>query len=743
MKRLTILLGIPALLAVAVLALACVRYGLKRAAPEAREPARPRYAAVAGLGDAELRLAAPSPNGRRIVLDARALERLRESAQKKTPAFAYLIARADSVTSKQARSGYQGFEWADAMASTSLAWHATGEPRYAEAAVGYVRALLDDRYVVGDGKGGSGVVTHDSGYGIRTFAAYAALGYDWLRGAPGMDETLRARILARLDEWLGWYEQKGYLRDRPTANYYWGYLTALSFAGLAASGESAAADRWLKLARDELSNNVLPAFREELKGGGWPEGAQYGAYTTAEVALVAEAFRTGAGIDVTSKLPWLEQTVTQHVHALLPDEGSVYDGGTWTERPPRPSALPLAAAGMALENVNPTRAAEARWMVAHVLPPLRREQAWIGLLADRPGGAERNPREGAAASLHVAGMGLTFVRSDWSKNALWASFQAGPRLAEDHQDNDQGHFELARGGDLLLVDGGGPEGSATVNHNTLLVDDGGRHLTYPPNQGVWGGRKVKTTRFADDGEVAVAVGDIAEAYAPSCARDGCGDRSVERMIRTFVVVRPATLVIHDAVVLERPEFAVSFAAHLTTEPSVTGSTTSAIVGKSRVDLRTLVPGDVKPAVLREPTPSGKGPHRLNQPWGPMWRVEVPSASGTRERELLHFVTTGPADAAPVATEPLRGKGLHGGALRAEGRRVVVLFAEDGATERSAALGGAADVAAVVNLTPGKRYRVELDPGPCALRLTESKEPRDPQSTSAGFLRVDASRCAKR
>ncbi|HEX6272191.1 MAG TPA: alginate lyase family protein [Polyangiaceae bacterium] len=743
MKRLRLLLGISALFAVAVLGLACVRYGMRRAANEEQKPERPRYTPVAGLEDAKLRLAAPSPGNRRLLLDARALGRLRESAQKKTPAFGYLVARADEVTNKQVKSGYQGFEWADAVASASLAWHATGDTRYAEAAVGYVRALLDDRYVVGDGKGGRDVVTYDSGYGIRTFAAYSALGYDWLRGAPGMDEALRARILERLGEWLAWYEEKGYLRDRPTANYYWGYLTAASFAGLAASGESAAADRWLKLARDELSNNVLPAFREELKGGGWPEGAQYGAYTTAEIALVAEAFRTGAGIDVTSKLPWLEQTVTQHVHALLPDEGTVYDGGTWTEHPARPSALPLAAASIALETVNPTRAAEARFMVRNALPPLRREQAWIGLLADRPGGAERNPREGAPASLHVPGMGLTFVRSDWSKNALWASFQAGPRLAEDHQDNDQGHFVLARGADLLLVDGGGSEGSATINHNTILVDDGGRHLTYPPNQGVWGARKVKTTRFADDGEVAVATGDIGEAYAPSCARDNCDDRSVERLIRTFVVVRPATLVIQDAVVLERPEFSVTFAAHLTTEPRVNGSVTSAVVGKSRVDVRTLVPGDAKPVVLREPTPSGKGPHRLNQPWGPMWRLEVPSPSGNRERELLHFVTTGAADSPPVAAELLRGKGLHGGAARVEGRRIVVLFAEDGSTEHSVSLGGAADIATVVNLSPGKRYRVELDPGPCSLRLGESKDGRDRQATSGGFLRIDASRCVSK
>src|SRR5262249_30572581 len=155
----------------------------------------------------------------------------------------------------------------------------------------YLNALLEDRHKLGDHQGGEQVVRYDSGYGIRTFGAYAALGYDWLRGAPGMDAALRGRILARLAPWLDWYAHEGYLRDHPTSNYYWGYLTTLSFAGLAAAGEPNDAELWRQTALRELSQNVLPAFRSELAGGGWPEGFQYGEYTALEIALVVEAWR--------------------------------------------------------------------------------------------------------------------------------------------------------------------------------------------------------------------------------------------------------------------------------------------------------------------------------------------------------------------------------------------------------------------------------------------------------------------
>jgi hypothetical protein len=678
----------------------------------------------------------------RLLLDAGALGRLSESARLETNSWNAVVARADEALAAPVGSGYQGFEWAEAVANASLVWRATGQARYALGASRYLRALLDDRFVLGDGKGGQDVVTHDSGYGIRTFGAYTALGYDWLRGAPGMDAGLAAHALERLGQWLKWYAADGYLRDRPTANYYWGYLTTLTFAGLAAAGESPAADGWLEQARDALSEVVLPEFRDKLAGGGWPEGGQYGEYTTVEIALVARAFETGAGIDVAGRLPWLSQAVTYHAHALLPDERSVYDGGTWGEHPARPSAAGLAAIAVALDESNESSASEARWLIAHALPPLRREQAWVGLLADRPAAVGRSPRNGAATSLHVSGLGLTFARSSWSPDAVWASFQAGPRLAEDHQDADQGHFEIVRGADALLVDGGDSEGSATINHNTLLVDDGGRHLNYPPNQGVWGTR-VRTTRFADDGVVAVAVGDIGEAYAPSCAEDGCTDRSVKRIVRTFAFVRPSLLVMDDRVVLESPGYDVTWAAHVTSPPKVLGALATAIVGQSRVDIQTLEPVAAEGVARREPTPSGEGSHRADHPWGPMWRIEIPSPRGARERGFLEFITVDRADASAPQARRLSGDSMRGCAGTVGGRKVAVLFADPEKGGR-VALGDRADLVLVLGLEPGRRYSVSVDPAAsCLLKVNPTNDTTVPSATAGGFLRVSASTCGAR
>ena len=718
LKRITIAFGSLCLLG---LTLACVRYGAHRLrdAKDRDRDRAPRYHAVVGLGPDNLKLGSPAAHERRILLDRATLDRLAEAARNRTPALQNLLARCAESVDHPIDSGYQGFEWADAVASLALAWHATGEARYADVAVQYVKALLDDRYSVGDGKGGEKVVTYDSGYGIRTFGAYSALAYDWLRDAPSMTPELRAHVLERLGQWLDWYARDGYLHDRPTANYYWGYLTTLSFAGLAASGESQRADAWLEKARNEWSTRVLPLFREELNDGGWPEGWQYGEYTTAEIALVARAFQTGAHIDIARHMPWLSATVTHHVHALLPDGRSVYDGGTWGEHPAKPSALALSAITVALEGIDDARVAEARWMIAHALPPLRREQAFIGMLAERPYAAERSPREGARTSLHLAGQGLTFFRSDWSPQATWLSFQAGPRLAEDHQDADQGHFELARGSDSLLVDGGDSEGSATINHNTLLVDDQGRHMNYPPNQGVWG-KAVRTTRFGDDGTVASVVGDIGEAYAPSCAADGCTKRSVEKAIRTLVYVRPSLLVIEDRVTLEEPTYAVAWAAHFTSQPTVEGARASAVIGASRVDVQALEPEGAHAEALREPTLSGDGPHRADHPWGPMWRLEVRGTGGTEERRFLNVITADRAEGTRPDARAVNGKGLRGAVVRLGGQSIAVLFAgPDGGGE--APLGAPASSVVIAGLEPGKHYKVSAEAPGCTVKIASTGE----------------------
>ena len=125
--------------------------------------------------------------------------------------------------------------------------------------------------------------------------------------------------------------------------------------------------------------------------------------------------------------------------------------------------------------------------------------------------------------------------------------------------------------------------------------------------------------------------------------------------------------------------------------------------------------------MREPTPSGEGPHRLNHPWGPMWRIEVQSPRGSRQRDFIHFITVDRADATPPPAHRIVGTGLRGADGRSAGQRAVVVFTDPTYIgEMSVTLGGRPDVVVVLGLEPGRTYDAAVDlHADCTLRLRPS------------------------
>jgi hypothetical protein len=215
------------------------------------------------------------------------------------------------------------------------------------------------------------------------------------------------------------------------------------------------------------------------------------------------------------------------------------------------------------------------------------------------------------------------------------------------------------------------------------------------------------------------------------------------MVRTFAFLRPSLLVLDDRVVLERPEYGVTWAAHVTNNPTVAGALVSAVVGQSRVDIRTLEPENVEGVAVREPSPSGEGSHRADHPWGPMWRVEVASPRGSRDRGFLQFITVDRANAAAPVAQRLSGERMRGCAGTVEGRRMAVLFA-DAEKGGRVSLGDGADLVLVIGLEPGRRYKASVNPAAsCLFEISPTNDASASAATAGGFLRVSATECAAR
>ena len=685
----------------------------------------------------------------RILLDSVGLARAKRHAAAGSDAWKDVLHECRIYSEKDISSGYLGAEWVRAIFNLSMCWRVTGERDYHDKAFRYLGGLLDDKRQIGDGEGGDEVVHGNSGYPIRNFARGVAIAYDWLYDAPGMNSELRKKMVNRLDAWLSWYKSDGYLADNPFANYFWGYFTSLSLAGLVVDGDDPRADVWERDAETLLEEKVIPGFYKYLKGGDWAEGWQYGQLVSMEAAMLFQSYLRATGKDLTKSWPWLGELVKSRLHSRHPDGKYEYGSGTQLQRPPPPRPLALYAALVFLEHSDPDEAARARYLIHDLYPALEKDHAWFAVLADEPAGEPRkDPREDAPLSYLVEGTGTSFSRSSWAEDATWVSMVLGPRVSIDHQHQDQGHFEIWHGADPVFIDAGSEHASATVHHNTILVDDGGKILPYSPNQGVWG-KEVATLAFGDDGQVVVHRGDLRDAWSPKCVKDGCRDHEVAAALRTLVFVRPDIVVTNDDLRVESAGTVVSWIGNVLALPKVSGRHVSSVYQDSRMDLDVLEPRKGALEVTKVPMDKGEEthPYRFYMTKFDAWRIRVEAkrADARRLRVWMHVDDKGARSTAAV---PVQGRGLSGGLGYSGRRRVAVLFADDEAGGFARLPMAGADLAVVAGLKTGQAYSLtaEKKSGACVLSVAVLSVASGGEGSGGrvagegGFLRVALPGC---
>jgi hypothetical protein len=668
----------------------------------------------------------PRPDGPhpRILLTADRLATLRGLRAAGAASWRKLAARCDEDAREDIASGYQGWDWSNAALDLALCHAVTRRPDYARVALRYLKALLDDRFAVGDGAGGDDVVRHDDGYPIRTHGCFGAIALDWLYDAPGMTPELRKHALDRFVAWDKWFSEDGYNRDQPIANYYMGWFGAVAFGGIASEADDPRARTLLGKAQRMFSSEIVPTFAKKLEGGDFPEGWQYGDMVAAVLAIFADAesraARTRSPLEA---IPWMRDIVAFRAHALWPDGKHTLDTGDWSDKPavaPTHALLSLAATLPASDIAERQACALARFA-----DDPGDEWHWLVAIADDPSRATEDPRHGSTSYLS-RGTGTFTARTDWSAKAVWVAMTSAPALS-DHQHLDAGHFEIVRGGAALVVDAGGYGSYSSLSHNVVAVDDKKENDNYAPNQGVWSDN-ARIARFEDTGRFVYALADYASAYNPAGYPTDHPQRSVMRAEREIVFSRAplaglgpesACVVVHDRMTLTKPTYASTFLLHGGSAPEVSDGAVRFVVGKSAAVATTVLPTAAPPVLVREPTELGDGPFYANDPpeGTTSVRVEVRSPTGDRERRFLHTIVVGAADAR--APSPLRidGDGVDGVAIDDE----AYVFDHHGVQPSAAPLAYRAPSSAVhhvvASLAPSGRYAVRVDRDRDACRVS--------------------------
>jgi hypothetical protein len=598
-------------------------------------------------------------------LDADRLAAARGLRDAGATAWRKLVARCDDDARDTIGAGYEAWDWANAALDLALCHALTRRPDYARAALVYFRALLDDRYRVGDGAGGNDVVHHDNGYGIRSRGCFGAIAYDWLHDVAGMTPELRVHAIDRFVAWNDWFQAEGYNRDQPIANYYIGWFGAVAFAGIAAEGDDARAADLLGRAQRMYATDLVPAYRTKLAGGDFPEGWQYGDLVGAVLAFFADAQARQAGARTPfDDIPWLRESIAYRAHALWPDGRHMLDTGDWSEKP----AVAPAHALLALSATLP--AGDVARHQAHALARLANDPAeewlWLATIEDDPSRVLDDPRRGEP-SYFARGTATLTSRTDWSADAVWFAFTSAPSLS-DHQHLDAGHFEIVRGGDALIVDAGGYGSFSSLSHNVIAVDDKKENDTYAPNQATWSD-SAAIVRLEDAQRYTYALADYTSAYDPAGYPNDHPQRSVTRAEREIVFSRApvagahesARLVVYDRVTLTKPSFGATFLLHGGAPPEERGSALRFAVGTSAAYATSLLPAGVVPVLVREPTELGDGPYYANDPPEGVTsvRAEIRSPPGSVERRFLNAFAVGPNERLALAISRVEGAGVDG------------------------------------------------------------------------------------
>lgn len=682
----------------------------------------------------------------RILLSEERMQSMRALAKSNHPTFQKLIRRCKEGSDETIVSGYEAWEWGEVMLACALLYRTTGNDGNAKTALKYFNALMDDRQKVGDGKGGAEVIRHDSGYPIRTYGFMGAIAYDWLRDAPGMSVELKKKAMDRFVAWTSWFKEKGYKHDFPISNYYAGYFGAIAMAGIAAEGDDPRATELRKRAQEMFQREIVPDFKK-LSGGQWPEGWQYGGLVANVLAIYADAeTRANPGKPVLDDLPWMKEMVAYRAHSLLPDGKHLYDNGDWSVKPAVATPSEMYGAIVAIKSNDPvSKNARGLAKLAKVGKENDAAMAWLESLAEDPSQEAVDPRKGETSYL-ARGTGEVFGRTDWSANATWVSLQSGP-VFSDHQHADQGHFEVVRGADALIVDPGAYAAFSTTSHNTILVDDNGDAMDYPPNQSPVA-LQARIARFEDKGPFVYALADFGSAYTPFHFDDN-HKKSVQRAERELVFSRTpvggtvgsARVVIYDRITVTKPTYSVVWAAHSWSDAKVQGSSIRISAGKSAATVTTLTPSGQTATLLNEPHVKKNDTWYNNDVADGMKsiRIEVSSPTGQTERRFLHAIVVSAGEDKAVVPTRIDGIGVEGAAIDDE----AYVFTTGKPHTEAAPVSYKAPAPAIrhliVGLAPGGRYGISIakEGADCKVSLAPGGAAA---ASASGTLTIDSHGC---
>jgi hypothetical protein len=621
---------------------------------------------VFGHGESVAASEVPTSAHPRIVLNADLRAAWKKAGRDKSSVVARMISTCEKIQrdpKEYDHDVYMGFTWAAAIQNCLVAWVATDKPAYADTAIRYFSALLDDKDQRGDGKGGDELIRRDDGYSMRSLGPFTALAYDWLYDFPTMTPALKAHARARWAAWIDWYRSKGYHSRVAASNYQAGFLSAATLIAIAQSDESGAAGTtlWRTVVDDlwtnDMTKQVAPGGM--MDGGDWPEGWQYAPLSIAHYALAARALKPFATVPPLLST-YFERTFDRHVAAMSPSGKTFANGDTQAETGNIDvSMLTLAAVAVSDASLAYRQRAieELRKLKLHFDDLILFEaMALDGGIASRPG-ADGDLRNTNATWYLAAGTSTLYARTTWGDDAMWLAAKCAGLSDIDHANADAGNIVLSRGLDDVLTDPS-PYGSlSTFTSNAPTVRSAVLPDDYIPGQGYFSQETGWTWAQQMGNGTVVARCNYADQFR---SRTTASDVPVAH--RDIVVVpthngTDASVMILDEATSHDQQREMLLRFRLSAKPTRSNGRTSVVVGKSTLAISlvvapaevvsTIVPSTLKDCwgktVTRGNCDAARYPvhdYRISIPGPTMRALHVLTATGGDQPTASALVVTG-------------------------------------------------------------------------------------------------------
>jgi len=444
-------------------------------------------------------------------------------------------------------------------------------------------------------------------YGNKSYLMRSAvleafsLGYDWCYDV--MTEKQRSEITDMISSLAKTLNSSGKANISTLHNYVLTSIAPVGLASIAIYGDHPEGK--------DIYNSVVKKYAdvlniyEYLKDGGWYEGTDYNRLSTWPSIRFFAALATSADINLFETSPFLKNHLYYLIYTLRPDR-TFYRGYDVLY-----PMITDAHRKMLVLLTTHCRNGHAQWLYENTFadegldyPYMHSRNLLAHLIWYDPDIRPITPSDKdspLSLSRYFSGLGLVVMRSDWSDNALWISFQNHDWLSSHHHADNNAFTILKKG--ALAIDAGGlammrvgnkhynAYHSRTVAHNTLLIMDskeqwpGGLNIANDGGQRIprlhvfknfseWlsayddtnyaGGKKYSSINLA--GDIHYENYDKHYTYLSSDATKSYSSHKINYFVREFVYFQPNYIVIFDRVSSKNKKFEKSWLLHSIDKP---------------------------------------------------------------------------------------------------------------------------------------------------------------------------------